>query len=237
MSKKKGTQSCLLIGVGCLIAVAILAIVVGSLMFYGFRKARQLEETMKDPETRTSEALELLPTESLPEGYYAVAAFSVPFLMDTIVLADQEPTDDIESSLHAGTHRFVFTRTRLFGDQEEQLKLLLEGEIHRGEWENRAPVRFENDRFLVAGSAVEEGRTLRWAAHLGRSSGPVDEAIGLRSTIVVDCPEPRGRTRIGFWMGPAPDGVESETDIDLTGTVGDGERIQEFMRYLDVCAR
>ena len=63
---------------------------------WGFSQIRELGRAMEDPVVRTELAIEFLATDELPEGYNAVAAISIPFLMETVVLTDKEPGEDDE---------------------------------------------------------------------------------------------------------------------------------------------
>lgn len=241
MAARQGSQSCLLIGVGCAISIAVVAVVVGGLMFYGFRKAREVETTMKDPEARRSQALELLAADSLPEGYYAVTAFSIPFLMETVMLSDDEPEGegDVESALERGDYGLIYTRTRLFGDQKEQFENLFEGGGDPSGLADRIPLRLRSHEPIRFGSADEPGRRLRWGTYRGTlgDHGGRNEAEGLWSAISIDCPDPRGRSRIAIWFGPDPDPEAPAAELDLTGSVGDAERIQALLAGFDVCSR
>ena len=76
---------------GCVGAIATLVLIVAGLGFWGAQKARELGETMSDPEARTEKALEILGAEALPDGYFTVAAFSVPFVFDFAVLSEPTP--------------------------------------------------------------------------------------------------------------------------------------------------
>ena len=104
-ANKSGTPAWVWIGTGCLVAIVLVAVVVGGLVYYGFRKTREMEQTMRDPAARTDAALEILGAEVLPDGYHAVAAFSVPLLMETVILSDQEVEDPTDRGGTMRRHR------------------------------------------------------------------------------------------------------------------------------------
>ncbi len=57
---KKGLPPWVWVGCGCVGAIATLVLIVAGLGFWGAQKARELGETMTDPEARTEKALEIL---------------------------------------------------------------------------------------------------------------------------------------------------------------------------------
>src|SRR5262245_24119171 len=87
----KKTSPWVWVGVGCLGAVVLAVGAVIVLGMLGYRKAKQFEAELKDPQARTAKVQKILGTSHLPEGYYGVIGMSVPFVMDMAMLSDEEP--------------------------------------------------------------------------------------------------------------------------------------------------
>jgi len=125
MSENKGFPPWAWIGCGCVGAIAALVAIAVGLGFWGVNKAREFGELMKDPEEREERALSALGASELPDGYYAVVAFSVPFVFDFAMLADEPPKENGEPVM--GEHGFIFVSFPAFGDGDEELYDFFEG--------------------------------------------------------------------------------------------------------------
>ncbi len=79
------------VGVGCVVIIVLGLAVTALGGFWLFRSAKKLEEELKDPVARAEKVKKILGADELPEGYHALVAFSVPFVMETAILSDQEP--------------------------------------------------------------------------------------------------------------------------------------------------
>lgn len=234
---EKRTSPWVFVGVGCLIAVFLVIAAIGSIVWYGFRMVREIEETMENPAARTEMALELLATDEIPEGYNALVAFSVPFLMETVVLSDREPDEDgrIEGFDERG---FIWVKTLTFGEQERELRDFFEGRTDESALLEQQSIRVNAREFVGRGALEEAGRTLRYVSYRGdldtSAGSELDE--GLTSMILVECPDDE-RMRMGIWFGPDPDPDSPPDDADFSGSVADEAEIQAFMRPFDVCRR
>ena len=125
MSENKGFPPWAWIGCGCVGAIAALVAIAVGLGFWGVNKAREFGESMKDPEEREERALSALGASELPDGYYAVVAFSVPFVFDFAMLADEPPKENGEPAM--GEHGFIFVSFPAFGEGDEELYDFFEG--------------------------------------------------------------------------------------------------------------
>ena len=238
MEGEKRTSPWIFIGVGCLLAfLGLVAIVVG-IGWLGLQQIRQIQETMENPEARTEAAIEMLGATEIPEGYHAVMALSVPFLMETVLLSDREPDEDgqVEGFDESG---FIYVKTLTFGEQEQELRDFFEGRAEDSDILRQQPVRVSADEVIGRGSFELPGRTLRWVGHRGEvaaGSGSGSQlGEGLSAMILVECPDD-DRMRLGIWFGPDPDPDTPVDEADFTGTVVDEAEIRRFMEPLDVCS-
>ena len=92
MARNGKTSPWVYVALGCLGAAVAAILVVAGLGFAGWRWARGLEEQLEDPEARTAKVLEVLGAERVPDGYHAVIALEIPFLMKMAILSDVPPT-------------------------------------------------------------------------------------------------------------------------------------------------
>ena len=237
MEGEQRTSPWVFIGVGCLVALLVLVAIVVGIGWLGFRQIQQMQETLENPEARTEEAIEMLGTTEIPEGYYAIMALSVPFLMDTVLLSDREPDENgqIEGFDESG---FIYVKTLTFGEQEQELRDFFEGRTEDSNILRQQPVRVSADEVIGRGSFELPGRTLRWVGSRGEIAAGSGSELGegLASMILVECPDD-DRMRLGIWFGPDPDPDTPVEEADFTGTVVDEAEIRRFMEPLDVCSR
>jgi len=237
MEEKKGTSPWVFVGVGCLLAVFLVVAVVIAIGAWGFNQVRQLARTMEDPQARTALALEMLAADELPDGYNAMVAFSVPFLMETVIITDAEP-DENGRIQRFGERGFIYFKTLSVGDQEQELRDFFEGKTDESQILDQSSVHVDAREFIGRGTIEEDERTLRWVAYRGEidNRGRRDFGEGLNAMIMVECPGAE-RVRMGIWFGPDPDPDTPADEADFTGTVADGAEIQRFMSRFDVCRR
>lgn len=233
----RGTSPWVFVGIGCLAAVVILVVIVGSIIWYGVSTIREFEATMEDPVARTDLAARMLVTDEIPEGYNAVVALSIPFLMETVVLSDKEPDEDGQIQ-GFGERGFVYFKVLSMGDQEQELRDFFEGRTDDSELLRQSSVRVDAREFVGRGVIEEESRTLRWVSYRGEigDRGSSQFGEGLTSMVMFECPGSE-RTRMGIWFGPDPDPDAPADSADLAGSVADEAEIQRFMARFDVCSR
>jgi len=238
MENEKRTSPWVFVGVGCFAAVVILVAIVASVIYYGVSKIREIEATMEDPVARTEMAQRMLAADEIPEGYNTVIALSIPFLMETVVLSDEEPDEDgrIEGF---GERGFIYFKTLSMGAQEQELRDFFEGETENSDLlEQSTSVRVNADEFIGRGVIEEDDRTLRWVSYRGEvgDRGSAQFGDGLTAMVMFECPGAE-RVRMGIWFGPDPDPDTPVESADLTGSVADEAEIQRFMSNFDVCSR
>ena len=81
--------------VGCACGVLVLLGLAGivATTWFGYHTAKKVAEGFENPEKRAERARAVLPYDSLPEGYQALGAFSIPFVVD-LAFFSTEPVDE-----------------------------------------------------------------------------------------------------------------------------------------------
>jgi len=237
MEEKKGTSPWVFIGVGCLLSIFLIIAVIVGIGAWGFSRVRELQRTMEDPQARTALAQEMLVADELPEGYNAVVALSIPFLMETVVLSDKDP-DDNGRIQGFDAHGFIYFKTLSVGEQEQELRDFFEGETDESQLLDQTSIHVDVQEFVDRGVIEENERTLRWVSYRGEIGDRDRRSFGegLNTMIMVECPGAE-RVRMGIWFGPDPDRETTAEQVDFSGTVADEAEIQRFMAHFDVCER
>ena len=235
--EKKGTSPWVWVGVGCLLAVFGFIAVVVAIGAWGFSQIRELGRTMEDPVARTELAAEFLVTSELPDGYNAVAAISIPFLMETVILTDKEPEENGQIR-GFGERGFIYFKMLSVGEQEQELRDFFEGRTEDSQMLRQSSgVSIDTDEIIDRGTIEEEERTLRWAAYRGEiDRGTSELGDGLTTMVMFECPGAE-RVRMGIWFGPDPEPETPIDEADFSGSVADATEIQSFMAGFDVCSR
>ncbi len=235
--EEKRTSPWVYVGVGCLLAVFGLVAMVVAIGAWGFSQIRELERTMEDPVARTELAIEFLATDELPEGYNAVAAISIPFLMETVVLSDKEPGEDNQIR-GFGERGFIYFKMLSVGEQEQELRDFFEGRTDNSQLLRQSSgFTVDTGELIERGVIEEETRTLRWAAYRGEIDGGSSElGEGLTTMVMFECPGAE-RLRMGVWFGPDPSPDMPIGEADFSGSVADPAAIQSFLAPFDVCSR
>lgn len=224
------------VGVGCLAVVIAVLLGVCALGYFAVRTGKNMVRQFTDPEVRRQRVLEALGAEQLPEGWKPAFALSVPFVMDVAVIGDVVPGEDGKIK-DFGERAFVF--------------LSLSGGFVRGEEEKRLERFFAGQGGDLGSIRVENlDFTQREVIGISRSEThgtPVDVVAVLAQVRTEKGPEERllaamrircagdARTRIGLWFEPPPPGIDKVSDIDLTGTNADPDRVREFLDQFRLC--
>lgn len=237
------------VGLGCLGAVVLAAAVIVGLGVAGWRWARGFEEQMNDPEAREARVLEVLGAERVPDGYHAVAAMEVPFLMEMAMLSDEpvavESEDGGEIDLEAedlGERGLVYFEMPSWGGAWQDLDDFLEGRTDEAEFIRRGSVDLHRGEVLARGEITLPGaERARFGAQRGAVGGGGE---GLVSTVSIECPGD-DRLRLAIWFGPRPDrppaaGAEAGPEAlagagRVAGTVADPEEMTAFLGQFRFC--
>lgn len=235
---KKETSPWAYVGCGCagLVIVGMMAFAVMTWLFY--REGKEFEKAWTDPKAREEKAREVVDWTELPEGYYPVGSFSIPFLMDFALFTDEPPQEGAEPdpknpSGSFNERGFVFMSMRSFGSRNRELQEYLRGTGEKPGWlESDAQV--EAGEVIRRGEVQVNGRTIHFSAVRGEMNRNGDSREGITTLMGIDCPG-SNRTRMGVWFGPDPHKGKPVAESDYTGTNADPKEVEEFASHFQFC--
>ena len=240
----KRTSPWVWVGVGCLGAVVLAVGGVIAVGMFGYHKAKQLGEEMKDPRARAAKVQKILGASRLPEGYHAMMGMSVPFVMDMAILSDAEPDFENRQGRRQGMGErgFLYIRTLSSGDTDrQQLRDYFEGRSDDAEVLRRNNIRLERKGEVLKRGALDmaENMKLLYLSQRGDLEMSSARTQGISTVMLLDCPGD-SRQRFAIWFGPDPaagkGGASPESAaVDLTGTPADESALRAFMDHFRVC--
>jgi hypothetical protein len=203
-------------------------------------ETQRFEAEARDPEARGDRVMSVLGTETLPEGYYPMMAFSIPFVMDTAMLTDEQPQGE-GTEPNFGDRGFIYVKMlRLPGGDEEELRDYFEGRTDDTEVLRDNGINLDVDEILGRGAIDEAGAELmyvvqRGGVSMGGGRRGRERGEGLASMTLIECPDD-SRVRIGIWFIADPDPEAAAESLDLTGTPGDPTAIADFYSHFNLCS-
>ncbi len=234
MNQGKAFPAWAWVGCGCIGAIGAIGILVVTLGFWGVRQAQRFGEEIKDPAARSEKALSALGASEIPDGYHAVVAFSIPFLLEVAVLSDRAP-DESGRPPSIGEHGFIYVSYPAFGQDQRKIRDFFEGKRDDFDELGRHRIDLELDERIANGRISREDDDLLWVSHRGTID--TDDAgrskEGLVALLLIECGD--SRNRFGIWLGPDPDPDAEASKLDVTGTVADPEAIETFMNPIHPC--
>lgn len=235
-NNKKG---CIYAVVGCSV-FAVAGVIIAAYLI--FQQAQLMKANFANPEPR---AIEMLGTESMPEGYYANFAFSLPFIMDMVIISNQEGslTDKENTSGEPfGTMGFFYFKFLNLGKDSNELQDYFEGKTDNAKVLREKGVNIDVKEILNRGAFSLDGNQVFYLTQRGSISSNGARADGLSTLMLIQCPNDK-KMRMGIWFGPEtasqPEASEVSPEENLSasleGTVGDLEGVQAFMSQFSFC--
>ena len=233
MSENGRTSPWVWVGVGCAGVLVIAVVSVVTIGFYGYRKAKQFGEEMKDPQARTTKAQKVLGCEKLPEGYHAVVAMSLPFVLDLAILSDKPPEADGQIR-GLGARSFIYMKLLTAGKDQQQLKDYFEGKTDDAEVLRRNNIRVDSRETIRRGTLQVGDEHLLYLAQRGELNVQGGRAKGVTSLMLIECPGDK-KQRMGIWFGPDPSPDTPANETDFSGTPADESALRDFMSHFHIC--
>ncbi len=220
---------------GCGLALFLGVGLVVALGYGTYRWGKSVEATMKDPVAREAEVRKVLGSANLPQGYYAVAAISIPFIMDMAVLTDQPPKPNGQPGA-MGERGLIFMRIITLGKQGQDVEDYFEGRSQDSEALRRSGIHIDTSELLKRGVLEAKGSNprLRFLVQRGSIQQRGKRSQGLITIVFPACPSNRKRTMV-IWTGPDPSPGGALDPALLPGTVADEEAIAGMMGQFKLC--
>ena len=216
---------------GCAVLVVVFGVAIVAAAVFGCKKAKEIEQTLHDPEKRTETALEVLRTDELPEGWRPLFAGSIPLLGEMAMLTAGAVIGSA-NDFELGERGFVYVQT-IGGNADDIRRRFEQGDDLRDAFRG-ANLRFDLDHELGRGSIDVDGGLLMWLSGTGRADLQGAAIDGLQTLGTIDCEHDR-RTRYLFWWAPTPGNLDDPAA--LSGTIADGDRLGEFLAPFALCPR
>lgn len=235
---KKQTSPWVYIGCGCAGLVVLAMIGMAVITYITYRQGKELAEGWTDPVKREARAKEVLPYDELPEGYYPMGTFSVPFLMDMAMFTDDPPPAGSapKKGEEAGGFKergFIYVKARKMGDKSKQLEDYVAGRGPAPDW---LDVKTKDKVEIINRGEVEaNGYKIVYTASRGEVTHDNRTSDSITTMLLFGCPNRDSRTRVGIWFGPDPDPSKPAKELDLTGTNADPEEIRKFAEHFRFC--
>lgn len=236
MAEKKSNNTCLYLGLGCFVLVVLGLAVLGGLGYWGYQKAEQFKEDMRDPAKREERAKQILGAETLPEGYLPHISLSVPLVMDMAILGS-EPPDEEGKPGKLGERAFIYFKFKIGEKKKKQeLRDFFEGRTDNAEVLRDQNIHIDLRDEIRRGVIETDKQTVLYTAHRGGlESQNSKRSEGLVTLMMIECPGDDKHYGMGIWSTPDPHSEEPVAEADFTGTSADEATIRDFMSHFDLC--
>lgn len=223
---KKG---CIIAILGCSGVAVVLTIVVG---YFFFIQAKKFGESIANPEPK---AKELLGVEAMPEGYYANFAMAIPFLMEMVIISNEETNfadQDGDSHQNIGKKGFFYFKFIELGKNKGKLKDYFDGKSNDDRVLKEFGVNVDTDEILDRGTFQFDGNDVYFFTQRGGFNAGGGSANGLSTLMLFQCPND-SKMRMGIFFGP--NNQEASDEAVTTGTAADINEVQTFMSGFKFC--
>ena len=218
---------------GCAVIAGLMAVSAGACGVWVWREGQRMQEEMTDPAARGDKVLEVLGTDRVPDGYFPLAAFSVPFVARMAMLTDRSP--DADGEVEGFDERgFVYFETIGVGQDEQQLHDFFEGRTDDYSVLEDNGLNFDIEEALGRGVFDLDPAQVMYVTQRGSIAVQGNQGDGLTGVALIDCPEDE-RRRVAVWFGPDVEAQEGETE-DLAGTPADPAALRAFLANFSFCA-
>lgn len=223
------------VGVGCLVLAVLGVVAVIATVWLGARKVKEMTAEMADPVRRSTRVQEVLGASKIPDGYHAMMALSIPFLLDMAILSDREPTfgPDGAKGRAFDARGFVYVRMKLKGKGSGELRDWVDGKGKGPDALGRGSIKVDESESLRRGEVEVGGAKVAYHAMRGILKVEGNDVKGIVTIMAVGCPD--GFPRLAIWLGPDPAPETSGPELDLTGTCGDEAAIAAFLGSFRLC--
>jgi hypothetical protein len=234
--QRKSTSPWAYVAIGCGLAVLLGLVGISGYTYLMYRQGKQMADGFKDPKVREQKTREVLPYKTLPAGYYATGAFSVPLLMDFAILSDRPPEQGKAEGQEFDQRSFIYMNMRHMRDNREKMERYLRGEAPAPDdsaWQ-KSSVNFDAKELIGRGTLNLNGMPVLYAANRGEVSKKGEaKGKGIVTMVLPECPD--DRLRFGVWIGPDPQADKPVAQASYTGTSADPAAMHEFLSHFDLC--
>ena len=224
----KGTRTCLFLGLGCLGFITVSMLGMALIGFLVYQEAEKVQEGFENPE---EQARAILRVEALPERYIADTALSIPFVMDMVILlrseAEAEAAPDEESGL-------FYIKTRWFGIERSELMRFFDGEIDNLSALHKNNIYIDTREVVSRGNFMIGDTRFLYVVQRGGFQTEHGSNNGLSTLFMVECDDP-DFLHFGSFFGRDIHPEAAPAELDLVGTAGDIDALQDLLEHFSFC--
>lgn len=224
---------------GCVVLVLLVVIAVVAIGYFGYQTAKEMKEVMTDPVARTDKALDILGGESLPGGYNAMFAMTIPVInIDILALTDKMPDED-GSLDEFGESGFLYIKTFKDSRDDAVMDDIFEGrktmkDLFQNTEVNGPIFWAKGGEELGRGKIERDDMFYRHISRTGRIMMEDGRVIdGISTLIMMECPDDE-KLRLGAWFSSDQPEMGAEVPV-LEGTIADEIVIRDFMSHVHPC--